>query len=329
MGIGSRIRKAVKKVGKGISSVFKSVKKIGSEVAKGLRSAGREVKRFAKSDLGKVVIAAALVYAGGAAYLAANSGGTITFTQALMSPSQVVGQLSGAGAVTESGASVAAESGAVEATLTGADSAASIASSTNMAGGASGGTISTAAPSTSSIASSGSQAANMAGASVGNGVAPAVASGAPAAAPISNLEAAIRAGGSQWSGAGSAPVTAGITESAAATGGGWLSNPIVQYGALQVGGNALSGLASAGSEEEAIKEAAKAREAERQAIIDGNVVPSIAPGAISGLNYDPVTGQESAINPTSTMQPYMRQQSALTPNPYATQQQGLLTMGGS
>ncbi|MFT6550460.1 MAG: hypothetical protein ACJA1I_000488 [Zhongshania marina] len=98
------IKKAVKKVTGGIKKVFSGVKKIGGKVVDGLRSVGREVKRFAKSDLGKIVIAAALIYVGGAAFLAMNSAGTMSFASALASPGAVVGQLGiGAGAGAGSG----------------------------------------------------------------------------------------------------------------------------------------------------------------------------------------------------------------------------------
>lgn len=106
------VKKAVKKVTGGLKKAFKGVKNIGSKIIGGLRSAGREVKRFAKTDLGKLVIGAALIYVGGAAYLAMNSAGTVSFASALASPGAVVGQLGiGAGA-TEAAATSATAGGA-------------------------------------------------------------------------------------------------------------------------------------------------------------------------------------------------------------------------
>lgn len=50
-----------------MSKVVKGVKKVFKKAAKVVRSIGREVKRFFKSDLGKVLLAGAAIFAGGVA----------------------------------------------------------------------------------------------------------------------------------------------------------------------------------------------------------------------------------------------------------------------
>lgn len=122
-------KKAIKSVTGGIKKAFKGISKIRSKVVDSLRSVRRELKRFAKSDLGKIVIAAALIYVGGAAYLAANSATGLTgasFASSLASPGAVVGQL-GIGAATTTpevvgAATTGAEVGSM-ATVAGAEAA--------------------------------------------------------------------------------------------------------------------------------------------------------------------------------------------------------------
>lgn len=314
MGIGSKLKKLGRKLDptKLLKKSWKAIKKVGSEVANGLRKVGREVKRFAKSDLGKVVIAAALVYAGGAAYLAANSGGAMSFGQALMSPGQVIGQIGGAGAAAEGGASTAAQAGTVETTLAGADSAAAVGSTASSAGaGSTAGAVGTTAPA------------------------------ATQASTISNLGGAIEAGGSQWAAGGAgggSGILSGASQAAsivpeiqlastaggAVTGGGWLSNPLVQYGALQMGGNAIASMGQP-SEEDLLEKQYELREAERQALIDGNVVAPIDPSATAGFRYDPVAGKESAVNPRATGPGTALQPDRAIRNQYTTE--GLLRQG--
>lgn len=65
----------LKVIKKGVKSAFRAGKKLVKGVGKKFVSAFKEVKRFVQSDLGKMVIAVALVYFGGAAIAAQSAGG--------------------------------------------------------------------------------------------------------------------------------------------------------------------------------------------------------------------------------------------------------------
>lgn len=291
MGIGSKFKKAVKKVFKGAKKVFSGVKKVAGEVFNGLRKVGRELKRFAKSDLGKVVIAAALIYAGGAAYLAANSGGATTFSQALMSPGKVFSQFSGAAASSKGAANTAVASTDKAAAAVKAASDSKVAVDAMATG----------------LAETGAQAGS-----------------------INNLNAAVNAGGSQLaplSGAGGgAAGGAGVGVDAAGQGfwASMKSNPLTQYGLLQMGGNAIAGYGQP-TEEELLEKQYELERQRRQELIDGNVVAGISPSAFAGYSYDPVNGTDGVISQQSPGQGSVSQPAQAIRNQYTTQ--GLLRQG--
>tara|TARA_R110002095_G_scaffold197339_1_gene176393 strand:- start:13702 stop:14589 length:888 start_codon:yes stop_codon:yes gene_type:complete len=288
------VKKAVKKVTGGIKKVFSGVKKIGSKVVDGLRSVGREVKRFAKTGLGKVVIAAALIYVGGAALLASGglggTGATMSFASALASPGAVVGQLGIGAAGAGAGAGAGSGAGAI-AGMTGAEAAAAAGVSSATMGGTAG-----------AIGLNG-------GATLG-----------AAGAGLTTAEAAAASGLSSGLAGGGAAVTGGAAAGSAA--GGGLMSEGMKYGAMMMGGNAISGAMQAKGAAEAEKEAEKAR----QRYIDGNVVPDVNFDDLAGLQYNPMTGQSGAESTEAYLPENLRVNTNLN-NRYTSQ--GLLSQGAS
>ena len=302
MGLGSSIKKSFKKITRGVKKVFKGAKKVVSKVTDKLRSVGREIKRFAKSDLGKFVIAAALVYAGGAALLASQGG--MSFGAALANPAAVgakLGSTVGLGS-TSAGAGATSSAGA------GAAGATSTTAATGGVTAATGG-VTAATGGATAATTAGIPTAEMA---IASGTTKGVAAGANAAAGGVNLSAGL--------GSGSAGMSAGAASGA--TSGGLLSNPLVQYGGAMVAGNAVSGMMGAKAEEEAQKEA----ERQRQRAIDGNIVGSPDIHKLAGFKYDPVHGESSEAEGAQYVPKRLQH------DPYSDQQkryttEGLLTQG--
>lgn len=104
------------KIIKGVKNIFKGVKKVVSKVWKG-------VKKFAKSKVGKIVLAGAAIYFGGAALGAWGGGGTAATsaasTASQLAASTVPTAASGVGVGAGAAASTAAASTAAGAASTG------------------------------------------------------------------------------------------------------------------------------------------------------------------------------------------------------------------
>jgi len=278
------VTKAVKKITGGIKKVFGGVQKIGSKIVDGLRSVGREIKRFAKTDLGKIVIAAALIYVGGAAMLAYNSAGATSFAAALSQPAAVGAQL---------GSAVGIGSGTTGAGATGATTAGAATT-----GGVTATTSGAAIPGMTTVG-----AAEAAGVSAGLGT---------TGTGIGLNGAAATTGAT----AGGSTALAG----GGAAAGGLLSNPMVQYGAVMAGGNAISGAMQGKAAADGEKEAEKAR----QRYIDGNRVPDVNFDNLAGFQYNPMTGESEGGSTEAFLPENLRVNTNLSKQ-YTTQ--GLLKQG--
>ena len=280
-----------------LSGASKALKSIGRGVSKVAKSAAHTVKRAWKTRLGKVLITAAVLYAGGWAI------------GAFAAPSMLANGLIAsdgilAGSPIISGIVQGAAVGAVGGAATGKDS--------NILKGAALGGAMGGAGAYMSAPAAGSATANAGSAmtpQVGNAANAAI--DLPAAAPVSAGDAAMAAADTA---AASAPAAAPTL------GSGLLSNPTLQTAGLMMGGQALSGYAQGKSQEKINNQnIALAREQFNRSQLDGTGL-----GIQATVNGQPANGQYWQP-PAQQVASNQFQQSILQQNAQNTGGAGLLT----
>lgn len=261
MGFFKKVKKAFKKVVKGIGKVFKAVGKVVKKVGQALKSG---FKKLTSSTLGKVLLAVAAIYVGGALY-------------GMYGKSAVIGQGKTAWDVGTAFSNAKIGVSELGKTVLGKDATVAdkaVAETTKQAG-------KTAAEATfeSTVGEAGKSAAQEAG------------KNAVQEAGRQAVEEEAKKGilSNVWD----------KTKDVAGSVKDWAGdNELLAYSLVQTGGSALASM-NAPDEEDLLQKQYDLRQQEQQRLIDNNIVPNISPGLLGAYKYRAPADAATDVNVSS------------------------------